>query len=45
MKISPLSKYYFDKSSIVDKHDPSHESRQEKNLTHPNFSNMVILDP
>ena len=24
MKISPLNKYYFDKSYIVDKHDPNH---------------------
>ena len=28
MKISPLNKYYFDKSYIVDKHDPNHDNRR-----------------
>ena len=27
MKMSPLNKYYFDKSYIVDKHDPNHDKR------------------
>ena len=26
MKISPLNKNYFDKSYIVDKHDPNHDA-------------------
>ena len=26
MKISPLNKYYFDKSYIVDKHDLKHDN-------------------
>ena len=42
MKILPLNKYYFDKSYIVDKHDLI---TTRKNFKHPNFSNMVILDP
>ena len=28
MKISPLNKYYFDKSYIVDKHNPYHDKRK-----------------
>ena len=27
MEISPLNKYYFEKSYIVDKHDPNHDKR------------------
>ena len=33
--MSLLNKYYFDKSYIVDKHDPNHEKM--KKCTHPNF--------
>ena len=32
MKISPLNKYYFDKSYIVDKHDPNHDKRRNHAL-------------
>ena len=28
MEISPLNKYYFEKSYIVDKHDPNHDKRR-----------------
>ena len=26
--MSPLDKYYFDKSDITDKHDPNHDERR-----------------
>ena len=28
MKMSPLNKYYFDNSYMVDKHDPNHDKRR-----------------
>ena len=40
MKMSPLNKYYFEKSYIVDKHDPNDE---EKNLTHANFHKKTVF--
>ena len=43
MKFSPLNKYYFDKSYIVDKHDPNHD--KWRNLHTLISAKTVFLHP
>ena len=44
MKISPLNKYYFNKSYIIDIHDPNHYKEEILN-TLANFWKTVFVHP